>query len=347
VTDAIRADVASAGITLAGYRWEGAPARTVVLLHAGVCDSRSWQRVAPALTDLAGVWAYDRPGFGGTPPTADSRDHVADAVAFLDANVTGPAWLVGSSAGGAVALDVALVRPDKVAGLVLLAPAISGAPDPALNMREQQLGGLIDRATQAGDLVEANRYEVWFWLDGPEQPEGRVGGPARLLALDINRTILTHGAGGVFDDSVDAWNRLDELTIPVTVAVGDYDATFVGGQARQLAAGVTGATFVDLHNSAHLPYLDLPEQVIGIVQAVLRGSVENVGSGLPDGVVVGEDDTGGVESLQPVEPRRDQRQRLVPVVGGSPGQRISAVAGSGVVALSGDHDSAVGTAYDQ
>jgi len=85
VTDAIRADVASAGITLAGYRWEGDPARTVVLLHAGVCDSRSWQRVAPALTDLASVWAYDRPGFGGTPPTADSRDHVADAVAFLDA----------------------------------------------------------------------------------------------------------------------------------------------------------------------------------------------------------------------------------------------------------------------
>jgi len=270
VTDAIRADVASAGITLAGYRWEGDPARTVVLLHAGVCDSRSWQRVAPALTDLASVWAYDRPGFGGTPPTADSRDHVADAVAFLDANVTGPAWLVGSSAGGAVALDVALVRPDKVAGLVLLAPAITGAPDPTLNMREQQLGGLIDRATQAGDLDEANRYEVWFWLDGSEQPEGRVGGPARLLALDMNRTILTHGAGGVFDESVDAWNRLDELTIPVTVAVGEYDATFVGGQARQLAAGVTGATFVDLHGSAHLPYLDVPDQVIRIVQAALR-----------------------------------------------------------------------------
>lgn len=269
VTDAIRADVASAGITLAGYRWEGDPARTVVLLHAGVCDSRSWQRVAPALTDLAGVWAYDRPGFGGTPPTADSRDHVADAVAFLDANVTGPAWLVGSSAGGAVALDVACAARQGGRS-VLLAPAITGAPDPTLNTREQQLGGLIDRATQAGDLDEVNRYEVWFWLDGPEQPEGRVGGPARLLALNMNRTILTHGEGGVFDESVDAWNRLDELTIPVTVAVGEYDATFVGGQARQLAAGVTGATFVDLHGSAHLPYLDVPEQVIRIVQAALH-----------------------------------------------------------------------------
>ncbi len=40
--------------------------------------------------------------------------------------------------------------------------------------------------------------------------------------------------------------------------------------ARQLAAGVTGATFVDLHYSAHLPYLDVPEQVIRTVQAALH-----------------------------------------------------------------------------
>jgi len=40
--------------------------------------------------------------------------------------------------------------------------------------------------------------------------------------------------------------------------------------ARQLAAGVTGATFVDLHYSARLPYLDVPEQVIRTVQAALH-----------------------------------------------------------------------------
>lgn len=257
------------GVTMAGQLWDGSPDHAVVLLHAGVCDSRSWLRVAPELTDLATVWAYDRPGFGATPSSKGTRDHVADAEAFLDANVTGPAWLVGSSLGGAVALDLAVARPERVAGLVLLAPGITGGPEPTLSAQEKRLSELIDAATSAGDLDEANRYEVWFWLDGPDQPEGRVGGAARALALEMNRTILGHGGDEEFDESINAWHQLGELTLPVTVAVGEYDATFIADHARQLAASVPGATYLDLAGSAHLPYLDVPEQVISAVRAVL------------------------------------------------------------------------------
>lgn len=258
----------AAGITLAGERWDGGDDRHLVLMHAGICDSRSWVHVAAALTDLGTVWTYDRPGFGATPP-AGPRDHVADAMAFLDANVAGPVWLVASSMGGAVALDVALTAPARVAGLVLLAPAISGAPEPSPTSAEQRLGSLIDDAIRAGDLDEANRHEIWFWLDGPEQDEGRVGGATRVLALEMNRTILDHGSEEEFDESVDAWHRLSELRVPVTVAVGDLDASFLFGAARHIAAQVDGATSVRLVDTAHLPYLDAPEQVVDVVRTAL------------------------------------------------------------------------------
>jgi pimeloyl-ACP methyl ester carboxylesterase len=60
-------------------------------------------------------------GFGETAPSAEEFSHVDDLLAVLDEVTDAPAWLVGSSVGGGVALDAAISALDRVAGLVLLA----------------------------------------------------------------------------------------------------------------------------------------------------------------------------------------------------------------------------------
>lgn len=152
------------------------------------------ERLAAAGWDVV---AYDRRGFGDVPPADETFRHVDDLRAVLDVvSPNAPAWLVGSSMGGEVALDAALQAPGRVAGLVLLAPAVSGDPEPDEEAYIAATGGLaegIDAAWTAGELETCNRLEVRLWLDGPAGPEGRVSGPPEELALDMNCIVIANG----------------------------------------------------------------------------------------------------------------------------------------------------------
>jgi len=271
VPTAERLAVRRGDAVLAGERrGDGEP--VVVLLHAGVADRRAWRAVAERLPGT--VVSYDRRGFGETPPGDAPFSHLDDLLAVLDAVAPGrPAWLVGNSTGGALALDAALAAPARVAGLVLLAPAVSGAPEPGeedLDEATLRLVAQLQAAGEAGDLDELARLEAWLWLDGPASPEGRVGGEARALALAMGATVLAHGAD---DDAgasgVDAWARLEELRLPVTVAWGELDVPTVVELSEAVAARVPGARTRTLARCAHLPALERPDAVAALVAEAL------------------------------------------------------------------------------
>src|SRR4051812_31611746 len=141
---------------LAVVRWPGT-GPTTVFLHAGVTDSRGWYDVAELLADVGPRVAYDRRGHGRTPPGSVPYREVDDLLALLATTGPEPVLLVASSRGARPALDVTVEHPHLVAGLVLLAPSVAGAPEPDVDARTDELDGLIEAATDAGDLVEANR----------------------------------------------------------------------------------------------------------------------------------------------------------------------------------------------
>lgn len=258
------------GIRLVGER-RAAPGPTVVLLHAGVSDRRSWRQLVDELPEDLDVVSYDRRGFGETPPSHAAFSHVDDLIAVLDQCAGGPAWLVGSSMGGGVALDAALAAPERVAGLVLIAPAVGGSPVPDVDADTARLDRLIGEATEARNLDELNRLETWLWLDGPAQTEGRVAEPARRLFRTMNNIVLNNAVPEQAGDSgLDAWDRLGEVRCPATVACGTLDVPFLLDRSRLLAERLPHGNFRAMQGAAHLPQLECPAALAHLVVDALR-----------------------------------------------------------------------------
>jgi pimeloyl-ACP methyl ester carboxylesterase len=94
-----------------------------VLLHGLLDSSEGWTRLCEELR-CPGV-AFDLPGFGSSDaPAQGSIDGYArDVAEGIEALGLKRFILVGHSLGGAVATALAELHPDRVAGLVLLAPA--------------------------------------------------------------------------------------------------------------------------------------------------------------------------------------------------------------------------------
>ncbi len=258
--------------TLAGLpatRWSCADddAPLVVALHAGVADRRSWQQVAEAVAGRGvDVVAYDRRGYGEAAPDAGTGSHLQDLRAVLE-ELGRPAWLLGNSMGGELALDLALTDPQRVAGLVLVGSGVSDPPEELWSMTPELERFLADRRAAGDDRDALARVQVSYWLDGPAAPEGRVQGPARELALDMVRGTLD--AEDEPESDVGAWGRLGEVAVPVTVVSGALDEEFVLTLAPLIAERVQDGRAVVLPGTAHLPMVDAPEALTAVLLEAL------------------------------------------------------------------------------
>ena len=114
----------------------------VVLLHAGLLDSRMWDGQFELLAKNYRVVRYDARGHGKSSVPNGKFAHYKDLNALLNGLGIKKATLVGLSLGGRTAIDFALAYPHMVETLVAVSPGVSGADfkDPIImeHMKESQ-----------------------------------------------------------------------------------------------------------------------------------------------------------------------------------------------------------------
>ncbi len=243
----------------------------VVFLHAGVCDRRMWRAQLDGIGTHNKAIAYDRRGFGETRAEKEDFSAVADLMAVIDALAGGePVILVGCSQGGGVALDAALRHPSHVRALVLIAPNVTGAPEANYPPAIKGVMAELNDAQARGDLDRVNAIRAHLLLDGPLAPEGRVNGQARQLFLDMNAIVLRSPPSGANLDVAPAYHRLGEISAPSLVMWGDLEFPHIQERSRFIATTMLNASGHELSGTAHLPSLDRPAEVTGLLAAFLE-----------------------------------------------------------------------------
>lgn len=239
----------------------------LVLLHAGLGDSRMWDPQVAAFAPAHRVIRYDARGFGRSDPARGAYSAPADLVGLLDGLELGRAHLLGLSMGGAVALDAALAFPERVASLVLASARPSGLA-PSAVLRDGW--DAVDEAVEAGDLAGANELELRMWVDGPRRQPGAVDPAVRALVGEMNASLLAgpdEGEPRPLDPP--AVGRLAEIAAPTLVIVGDLDQPDVVAAGNLLAAGIPGARLRVVAGTAHLPNLERPDEFNRLIAGLL------------------------------------------------------------------------------
>lgn len=148
---------------------QGRAGPVVLMIHGASANAREFDwTLAPRLSGDMRVLMADRPGHGYSQRFDDAETLGAQArqmAGVLDQLAPGEqAVVVGHSFGGAVALRLALDRPDLVSGLVLLAPVTHDWGD----------GGTAWYNTLAAPPVIGPMFSQLLPLAGPAQVKGGI-----------------------------------------------------------------------------------------------------------------------------------------------------------------------------
>ena len=257
---------------------------TVLLLPTwSLVHSRQWKAQIPYLARHFRVITFDGRGNGRSDrPTYasayDDLEFVADAIAVLDATSTPQAVIVGNSAGGRYALQMAAMYADRVLGAVFIGPAVPiGTQGPEYSR---------DSFNAVSDTYEGwAKFNRHYWLHdyrgfldfffaqcfseshSTKQIEDCTGW---ALETTPETLILTREAS-TLSDAATALALVAQVRCPALVIHGDDDRVIPASQGAGLAEAL-GCDFVRCAGAGHVPHARDPVRV----NLLLRDFIERV-----------------------------------------------------------------------
>ncbi|HKE11190.1 MAG TPA: alpha/beta hydrolase [Myxococcota bacterium] len=243
----------------------------LVCLHAVAHGARDFETLRRRLRATQRVIALDWPGHGNSgddsePPTADR--YAALLARFLDALAVERPVLLGNSIGGAAALRLATLDPDRVHGLVLV--------DPGGLLRGDALSrtaiSLMVRFFTAGargarwyPAAFAAYYRLVLPLAAAADQRRRIVAGAQEMA-----PLLASAWRGFAQPEADLRGFAERVRCPVLVAWAKGDRILQLARCRDAIRRFPNAR-LELFPGGHAPFLECPELFLPRLEAFLRG----------------------------------------------------------------------------
>lgn len=254
--------------------------KLIVLLHGFGASAFSYRDVLEPISAAGFVVAYDRAAFGFTerPTSWDTNPYgIEGQLEVLDEIIdrfgaNKEVFVLGHSAGGAIAGKYALENQDRLAGLVLYAPAVltTGGGPSWLNWiysipQVDHLGPLLvsSIATNGLDLLYRSYYNPDSVTD-----QTLAGYTQPLKVIGWERAFWEFNKA---PRRTDVGERLEEIRIPTLVITGDTDLVVPTSDSVTVAERIAGSELVVIPKTGHLPNEEAPNEfaksVVSFIEA--------------------------------------------------------------------------------
>jgi len=242
---------------------EGTP---ILLIHPAGSTASTWGTATDELASFGRLIAYDRRGYArsGGEPARSMSTHTTDAARLLESLRTAPAVVVGTSAGAAIAVDLAVRRPDLV-------HAVVAHEFPWRFTRQLPAGSQLAALAKIGSLALLGRNADAAEVLLRSAYSYRDGGSAwdafpeewRQVGRDNSKAALTD-----FRNSIGVYPSAAELAtigVPMVCSYGSRSPDGMARLVRSLAAAIPGATTCRIEGAGHAAPFDAPTTFVGLI----------------------------------------------------------------------------------
>ncbi|HVZ40691.1 MAG TPA: alpha/beta hydrolase [Candidatus Kapabacteria bacterium] len=248
----------------------------VVLVHGNPGTHSVWRPVAERLSAERMLFTPDLPGFGGTPAPADAADYgvdrLATAILGMAANLGLERFdLVGHSFGGAIAITMASIAPERVRTLTAITPMSSNIPSRARLARMPLVVPIISGLWHiAPGWVRRRVVRSWTHVT---YDKGYIASRSEEVARESDRAGLIRSVAGLvastdyslYDRRIDA---LQELAVPPVLLIGSgRDRVIPHSDFVSLVHRLARARVHTFPEGGHVPIWQYPDELC----ALLRG----------------------------------------------------------------------------
>lgn len=223
-----------------------------------------WDEVAALLAPDYRTVTYEHFGFNGAPVVheAFSIGDVAEAVVrVIDDAGAQQAFFAGDSISGAIALELALRHPDRIAAVAAVCSVARTANDPSMAPMAAAVRneGTAARAADVGDR--------WF---APGARDTRGAEIDALVASLVDADDETYARYLEALDAHDVGEHLAEIAVPVLSVWAEFDMGDAEGKMRFIAEHVQRGTLIGIEGAGHVPPLEQPEAIADAFRSFFR-----------------------------------------------------------------------------
>lgn len=227
----------------------------IVFLHGLGSGTRDWEMQFDGLRDRFRVTAFDMRGHGQSakPPGPYSLREMGQDIAYaLEALEIERAYLCGLSLGGMAAQWVPLLKPERVAGLILSNTTAAIAPDNVgdhLRVLIRKLSFRFSSMETIGGVIADSLFPFPHQKEWNQTVRTRWMDNDRKAYLQAFYAALRH----------DARSALAQVQCPVLVLAGELDKTIPEQYQQELVAAFPKAEYIQLKDSGHASPIDAAE----------------------------------------------------------------------------------------